>query len=166
MERLTNYFAAEPAILARLQALVPASVRSIQPALSSDQCIDFAGTGPAAFLIYGGSVIEESSGSKRSAIRESQTWIVAIVVQNVRDTIANSQVRQTAGPILSAIDGLLLGFTPINGSDENVGVASSLRGVTAPEAFRDLPGLGIFLRAYEMSFVNSAETTRKSAFSR
>lgn len=155
MSVLDDYFAIEAPILAKLETLKPDPLKHVSPALNVDQVLEYSGQSPAAWLIYASAGVSNNTASKRAMIVEMQTWIVAVSVRNMRDTKFNADVRRVAGPILYRIDRLLLGYSPLDDLDNVPSGGSPLVGTTPPEAFQNLPGIGIFLRAYNISFSNS-----------
>jgi hypothetical protein len=155
MSVLDDYFAAEVPILAKLATLKPDYLKHVSPALNVDQVLAYSGVQPSAWLIYASAGVSNNTANKRAMIIETQTWIVAIAVRNMQDTRFNLNVRREAGPILYQIDRLLLGYCPYDDLDNVPTGNSNMTGTTPPEAFQNLPGIGIFLRAYNLSFANS-----------
>lgn len=155
MSVLDDYFAAEQPILDKLATLKPDYLKHVSPALNVDQVMAYSGVSPSAWLIYAAAAVSNNTANKRATIIETQTWIVALAVRNMQDTRFNASVRRDAGPILYQIDRLLLGYCPYDDLDNVPTGGSNLVGATPPEAFQNLPGIGIFLRAYNISFANS-----------
>lgn len=151
---LKDYFAAEQPIIDRLSELTPDHFRHVGSALNVDQVIEQSGNAPAAYLIYASGGITDS---KPKVLVETQTWIVAVVARNFQDTQFNTAVRRESGPLLYQVDRCLHGWRPTDDLVTQSGQASTLRATTPPETFQNLPGIGIFLRAYNLSFVNSGQ---------
>lgn len=145
---LDDYFEVEPHIIGQIETLKPEHFKHVSPALNLDQVLDYSGKFPAAFVIFNSHSIRSAT---RNVLQEQQTWMIAVAAKDVSDTDFNAGVRRKAGPLLYQIDRALHGF----GFESSTGSASVLKAVSPPESFQNVPGYGIFIRAFELDFVNS-----------
>lgn len=104
----TDYFAAEPLIIARLKAAVPALRTVLGVAELADVPAASQPT-PAAFVIYDGDELGATSSSGAAQIVK-QRWLVVIAVSQGKGDGYDS--RRVAGPLVSDTLAALQGWAP------------------------------------------------------
>lgn len=112
---LTDYLAAEPLIVARLQAQV-AGV----PAAHVLTAADLAGVEaraqitPSLHVLYDGDEPAGEAGQSETGDTQivQQRWLVVVAVRSARDTRGGSGARALAGPLMVAVIQALAGWRP------------------------------------------------------
>jgi hypothetical protein len=112
---VTDLYAAEPAIIARLQAEVPA-LRTVEPAslVSGLKPTDIAKLCPAAFVVAGDAEPAEQT-DEGITILETQQWHVIVCVANIGDPADTTSTCAAAGPLIGAVRAALAGWSPAEG---------------------------------------------------
>ena len=116
MSTLTeNYFAAEDAIVKRLQEQIPALKVVLTP-FSIGDMVESSQPSPAVHVIYGGDVIsgnEVGNGSRRTI---DQRWLIVLAVRTPKAQLQNtSEIRVLSGEIIPKILSSLQGWAPVEG---------------------------------------------------
>lgn len=110
---ITDYFAAEQAIVDRLTTSVPDLKQVLTPFSIADM-VESSQPSPAAHVIYGGDSVvgnEAGSGSSRTI---NQRWLVVLAVRTPKAQLQNTtEIRVLAGTIIPKILGSLQGWAPV-----------------------------------------------------
>ena len=118
----SNFLAAEPLIIARLRAVLPAHVHVLAAADLADVSADMQPT-PAVHVLYQGYSVADNRTPAFAAV--DQQWLTVIVARNLRDITGGFDARQDAGPLaaqvmdalyrhrLKAADGTYFGAAPL-----------------------------------------------------
>ena len=141
---ITDYFAAEGPIVARLQALVP----GVAVLTSSDiaESEDRPPITPAIRVLYGGDRVGSQAG-RGAAQAIAQRWLAVVVVRDTRPGGADGG-RQNAGALLLQVLAALSGWEPAPGF-------GPLRRVDAPMPHYG-EGLAQFPLAFETALITVA----------
>jgi len=140
---MTDYLAAEPLIVARIQAKVAGlNLKTVIDIANIEDAFEYQQGFPAVFVSYYGDIIGANAGDGAGQIVQ-QSYVVMPAVQNVRDTLGNSAARREVGPILFAVNEALLGWPP--SADHG-----PLRKATSPRA-PNKPGLAYFPQVFTTS---------------
>lgn len=137
---MVDFLAAEGAILARLEEMVP-GVRILSAA-------DLAGikagrqVTPAIYLLLD-NIRPESSAARGRALRIRQRWAVVVTVRNVREIKSGAGARQEAGPMITQCIQALSGWTPAEGHTPLLLAETNMR---PGYQEGDSPGLPSFLK--------------------
>lgn len=105
-----SHFAVGIAIRDRLAGAMP-ELKQVRLAASLAEIADWQPSSPAVWVVWGGDRIGDTGGSGRAQIVR-QEWIVALIVRNVRDVASGGGVVEEAGPLVSRLLALLMGWTP------------------------------------------------------
>ena len=110
---MENYLSAEPAIIARLKAMIPELVGAFS-ASDLEGVAEAKQTTPAVHVLYYGDRVVEGNG--RSSTGEiqcvDQVWYVVLAVRNARTQLTNEAARADAGPLALKVLKALQGWQP------------------------------------------------------
>jgi hypothetical protein len=107
---ITNLFAAEPLIIARIKAMVP-GLKTVASASILAGAQDIAPYCPAAFVLPMGGDVDSNAG--RGIVQvERQRWQIVVVVSNIRDPLDVDTTAQQAGGYLLQVYQALCGWPP------------------------------------------------------
>ncbi len=137
-----DYFALEPAIVARLTDQLP-ELEVVYTPFSVDNMLELTNAAIAAHVIYAGDRVGESVGNGR-ANAVYQRWLVVLAIRDDSAQLEQTQsIRAIAAPLIIKLLRALQGFNPqISGyralqrTDDGVGVGHA-------------PGFGYFPYLFE-----------------
>ena len=114
----------EPALIARLAALLPAGTH-IRPLRDVGDLERARLPTPAVLIAYAGGSVAEARADGRAA-RVTQRWTLAAVVRNVAND-SDSRAAESAGPLADAMLAATMGWQP-----EGASAPLRLAGLPAP----------------------------------
>lgn len=99
---MDNHLALEPLLIARLKSAVP-GFRAVMGIADLESIPGASQTVPAAHVIYNGDTLPGGEGraGQGSAQVVVQSWLVVILVRNLRDALGGSAARSDAGLLLT-----------------------------------------------------------------
>jgi hypothetical protein len=112
---IEHYFAAEPLIVARVRAQMPALKQVFgmaDLATLRDNATQFA---PCVCVVYDGDEIPQAESARAGAGAAQvvlQRWVTWLIVRNVREAQRGEATREDAGPLLSSLISALAGWQP------------------------------------------------------
>lgn len=124
-----NFLAAEPLIIARLRAVLPADVHVLAAADVAAVASDDQPT-PAVHVLYNGYATTDASTGAFASV--DQTWLTVVVARNVADIETGHHARQDAGPLAAKVIDALNRHRLRGDANQPLG-ARPLRLETAPE---------------------------------
>lgn len=95
-----NFLAAEPLIIARLRAALPADVHVLAAADVAAVSAEQQPT-PAVHVLYSGYEATDASTGAFATIEQS--WLTVVVTRNVADIESGFHARQAAGPLAAQV---------------------------------------------------------------
>ena len=95
-----NFLAAEPLLIARLEAVLPAEVHVLSAADLAHVAGDQQPT-PAVHVLYQGYQVADTRTSAAAAV--DQQWLTVVVTRNVADIEQGFHARQAAGPLAAQV---------------------------------------------------------------
>lgn len=105
-----SFLAIESALVERLKARLPTGVHVLTRADLASVAEGSQPT-PAVHVVYQGYRVQENRPDGRAA-RVQQTWLVVIVVRNVRDAASGQAARGDAGDLAESVMSALMGWRP------------------------------------------------------
>lgn len=105
-----SHFAAGMAIRDRLAGAMP-ELKQARLAASLQEIADWQPSSPAVWVIWDGDAIADTGGRGLAQIVR-QRWVVALIVRSLRDAATGGGVVEEAGPLMSRLLKLLMGWTP------------------------------------------------------
>lgn len=112
-ELIANYFAAEEAIVKRLQEQV-SELKAVLTPFSIGDMIESSQPSPAVHVIYGGDVVsgnEVGNGTRRTI---DQRWLVVLAVRTPKAQLQNTtEIRVLSGELIPKILRSLQGWAPV-----------------------------------------------------
>ncbi|MDD3610467.1 MAG: hypothetical protein PHI49_12040 [Halothiobacillaceae bacterium] len=105
-----DHFAVGVAIRDRLAEALPA-LRQVRIAASLAEIADWQPVSPAVWVIWDGDRVAESAGRGQAQLVR-QRWVVALIVRSLKDAASGGGVIEAAGPLLSRLLALLMGWQP------------------------------------------------------
>lgn len=136
-----DHFAVGKAIVERLRSAM-SELRQVRLAASMQEIADWQPSSPAVWVVWDGDQIMDSAGRGQAQIVR-QRWIVALIVRSAADAATGGGVIEAAGPLLSKLIELLMGWLPAS----PVG-ARPLERIEAPR-----PGYGAGYGYFPVAFV-------------
>lgn len=120
MNGITDYFGAEPLIIARLKALlVDAESAPLVPLahyftpFGLAEMQESSQPSPAIHVIYAGDVVTSEAVGQRSRTMINQRWLVILALRNARAQLRDtSELRLAAGVIVPFLLDALQGWAP------------------------------------------------------
>ena len=115
---ITNYFDAEPAIIARRVALVPeVPEKNIFTPFDLQDMVQSSQPSPALHVVYAGdgpqSAGDNAAGQGTSSF-VAQRWLVVLAMRNAKAQLQQTkEIRTTAGVIIPKVLGALQGWQPV-----------------------------------------------------
>lgn len=95
-----NFLAAEPLIVQRLRAVLPAEVHVLPAADLASVAAENQPT-PAVHVLYDGYQVVDASTGATAAVE--QNWLTVVVTRNVADIEQGHEARQQAGPLAAKV---------------------------------------------------------------
>ena len=95
-----NFLAAEPLIVARLRAMLPAEVHVLSAADLATVAEEQQPT-PAVHVLYGAYRVADSSVGAMASVEQS--WLTVIVTRHLSDIEQGFHARQAAGPLAAQV---------------------------------------------------------------
>ena len=110
---ITDYFAAEDAIVARLKEAVPEAKAVLTPFTAND-IKELAQVTPCLHVIYAGDNVARDSAGNRIASMVDQRWLVIIAVRTAHAQLADTtEIRRLVGPLVVKVLVALQGWSPV-----------------------------------------------------
>lgn len=114
---ITNYFAAEQAIVDRLKAEVPGIMKVYTP-FDLQGVVESSQASPALHVVYSGDVVGGTNPGPQAGAGAAkvvdQRWLVVLAVRTAAAQLQDtSEIRTKAGVIVPAILGALQGWQPV-----------------------------------------------------
>ena len=114
---ITNYFAAEQAIVDRLKAEVPGIMKVYTP-FDLQGVVESSQASPALHVVYSGDVVGSTNPGPQAGAGAAkvvdQRWLVVLAVRTAAAQLQDtSEIRTKAGVIVPAILGALQGWQPV-----------------------------------------------------
>lgn len=105
-----DHFAVGKAIVERVRAAMP-ELRQVRLAASMQEIADWQPSSPAAWVVWDGDQIVDTAGRGQAQIVR-QRWVVALIVRSAKEAETGGGVIDAAGPLLSKLIDLLMGWLP------------------------------------------------------
>ncbi len=114
---ITNYFAPEAAIVARLRAEVPEAVKVYTP-FDLQGVIEASQASPAIHVVYAGDQVGGTNPGAQAGAGAAkivdQRWLVVLAVRTASAQLQDTaEIRTKAGAIIPRILGALQGWQPV-----------------------------------------------------
>ncbi len=112
---ITDYFAAETAIVARLKEMVTeVPANHVFTPFGLDGMMENSQPSPALHIIYAGDVVTTDSAGQRTKQLIGQRWLIVLAVRNAKAQLKDTtEIRAAAGLIVPKLLDALQGWAPV-----------------------------------------------------